>query len=273
MPRVIGFMLFLMLLISGLNQPAEAKFLRDGVRPPAGSTPGFQRAPARGTILRIRPPGASAEDAVRPRRLGNASGHIRRARHGWFWEIHSPALAAAAAGRLGGALASIAAEHARGRKMISPEQVHGISARWGTQITDAARMANLSEALLLAVITVESGGHADALSPKGAQGLMQLLPVTAKRFGVEDAFDPGPNIGAGAAYLDWLLDQFRGDILLALAAYNAGEGAMRRHGGVPPYAETRDYVVLVLGAFASAAALCANLLSSPRDPCKHHADL
>ncbi|HLS19419.1 MAG TPA: hypothetical protein VK090_06380, partial [Paracoccaceae bacterium] len=70
MPRAIGFMLLLMLLLSGLGQPVEAKFLRHGVRPPAGDTPGFQRAPARGIILRIRPPKASPEDAVRPRRQG-----------------------------------------------------------------------------------------------------------------------------------------------------------------------------------------------------------
>src|SRR5699024_8748983 len=126
-------------------------------------TPGFQRAPARGTIVRIRPPDISVTDAARARRLGQAPAVMRRARHGWFWKIHSPTLAAAVPDRVGVSLASIAAERARGRKMISPEQVHGISARWGAQITNAARMANLSEALLLAVITVESGGRADAL--------------------------------------------------------------------------------------------------------------
>ena len=72
---------------------------------------------------------------------------------------------------------------------------------------------------------------------------MQLIPATARRFGVADAFEPAANIAGGAAYLDWLLHEFGGDVLLALAGYNAGENAVHEHNGVPPYPETRDYVV------------------------------
>ena len=93
-----------------------------------------------------------------------------------------------------------------------------------------------------AVILAESAGRQWATSPKGAMGLMQLLPATARRFGVADPFDPAQNVAGGTRYLRWLLDRFGGDVTLALAGYNAGEGAVERHGGVPPYRETRNYV-------------------------------
>jgi soluble lytic murein transglycosylase-like protein len=96
--------------------------------------------------------------------------------------------------------------------------------------------------LVLAVIQVESNFNPKALSPKQAQGLMQLIPATAKRFGVADPYDPHQNVRGGMAYLRWLLDHFNGDLKLALAGYNAGEGAVKRHGGVPPYTETQNYV-------------------------------
>ena len=86
---------------------------------------------------------------------------------------------------------------------------------------------------------------------------MQLIPATARRFNVKDAYDPSQNIAGGAAYLNWLLKEFNGDVLLALAGYNAGEGAVRKHKGVPPYKETRDYVVKVLDAIvAGVGRLC-----------------
>jgi len=114
----------------------------------------------------------------------------------------------------------------------------------------------VSPALVLAVIAVESGGRSDAISGAGAQGLMQLIPATADRFGVEDAMDPAQNIKGGVAYLDWLLKEFKGDPILALAGYNAGENAVKNNNGVPPFAETRDYVPKVLAAFAVARNLC-----------------
>ena len=100
----------------------------------------------------------------------------------------------------------------------------------------------LDPTLVLAVIRVESNFNPQALSPKNAQGLMQLIPATAERFGVNDVWNPEENIRGGMAYLRWLLDHFDGDMILALAGYNAGEGAVARYGGVPPYAETQAYV-------------------------------
>ena len=100
----------------------------------------------------------------------------------------------------------------------------------------------LSPDLVLAVVEAESNFNPNAESPKNAQGLMQLIPATAQRFGVKNVWDPEQNLRGGMAYLRWLLDHFGGDIRLALAGYNAGEQAVRRHGGVPPYNETRNYV-------------------------------
>lgn len=100
----------------------------------------------------------------------------------------------------------------------------------------------LNPELVLAVVEVESNFTPTAQSPKQAQGLMQLIPATARRFGVADPWDPHQNLRGGMAYLRWLLDHFEGDLRLALAGYNAGEGAVRNHGGVPPFAETRNYV-------------------------------
>ena len=96
--------------------------------------------------------------------------------------------------------------------------------------------------LALAVISVESAFNVRAKSPKNAQGLMQLIPETAQRFRVKNAYDPAENIKGGLAYLQWLLAFFKGNVSLVAAAYNAGERAVERHHGIPPYPETRDYV-------------------------------
>ncbi|HEY9112622.1 MAG TPA: lytic transglycosylase domain-containing protein, partial [Rhodanobacteraceae bacterium] len=106
----------------------------------------------------------------------------------------------------------------------------------------ASRLTGVNGALLRAVIHAESGFNARALSYKGAQGLMQLMPGTASELGVGDAFDPAENISGGARYLAMLLRDYRGDVKLAAAAYNAGAGAVAKYGGVPPYAETQVYV-------------------------------
>ncbi len=103
--------------------------------------------------------------------------------------------------------------------------------------------------LALAVISIESNFQDNARSPKNAQGLMQLIPETAARFNVKNPFDPEDNLRGGLAYLRWLLAYFEGDVALALAGYNAGEGAVDRHKGVPPYTETRNYVRRILEIF------------------------
>jgi|GEM_PF-1434686 len=116
-------------------------------------------------------------------------------------------------------------------------------------INEAARAAGLDSALLMAVIDVESGGNPQAVSPKGASGLMQLMPGTAARHGASDLFDARQNVAAGARYLKELIRQF-GELPLALAAYNAGEGAVQKYGGqIPPYAETQSYVPRVIARY------------------------
>lgn len=103
--------------------------------------------------------------------------------------------------------------------------------------------------IVRAVIAVESCYNIRAVSPKGAQGLMQLIPATAERFGVSDAFDANQNIHAGTRYLSWLLKRYDGDLHKAIAAYNAGEGAVDKYKGIPPYRETQHYVRRVLTAY------------------------
>jgi len=110
----------------------------------------------------------------------------------------------------------------------------------------AARRHGLDPDLVMAVVSVESGFRPQAVSPKGAQGLMQLMPRTASSLGVADALDPAQNLDGGTRHLGQLLTLYGGDVTRALAAYNAGEGAVDRHGGVPPYRETRAYVKKVL---------------------------
>lgn len=114
-------------------------------------------------------------------------------------------------------------------------------------VREAAKRHRLDEALLMALIEVESGFRADALSPAGAMGLMQLMPQTARRFGVSDPWEPTANLDGGARYLSHLLGLFGGDLRLALAGYNAGEGSVFAAGRrIPPFKETQAYVPAVL---------------------------
>lgn len=120
-----------------------------------------------------------------------------------------------------------------------PEEVRALA-------VETARRHGLDPDLVLAVVGVESAFRTDAVSPKGARGLMQLMPATARSLGVSDALDPQQNLDGGVRHLGSLLALYRGDLRKALAAYNAGAGAVERYGGPPPYRETRDYVRRVL---------------------------
>jgi soluble lytic murein transglycosylase-like protein len=113
---------------------------------------------------------------------------------------------------------------------------------YAAEIAAAARQNGVEEAVVRAIIHAESAFNPNALSRVGAQGLMQLMPATARRFGVGNAFDAGQNIQGGVQYLAFLLKRFNGNLELAAAGYNAGEGAVAKYGGVPPYSETQRYV-------------------------------
>jgi len=137
--------------------------------------------------------------------------------------------------------------------MTSSQSLDGFTT--GNPTVDALIVAagarnGVDPVLLYAIMHRESSFHTGAVSPKGARGLMQLMPGTAARFGVRNIFDPAQNIEGGARYVRFLLDYFNGDVRLALAGYNAGEGAVNKYGGIPPYRETQEYVRLIGARYA-----------------------
>lgn len=121
--------------------------------------------------------------------------------------------------------------------------------RYDTAIYQAATLYQIPVELVRAVIKVESDYDPRAVSPAGARGLMQMIPATAERMQVRDIFDPRENIFGGVRYLRVLANMFNGDLQLTIAGYNAGEGAVVRHGGIPPYEETQQYVTKVLAYY------------------------
>lgn len=173
----------------------------------------------------------------------------------WYWEAVSPAINVDPATRFVSAMETLQKNATR---VATPRltTLEGIVAAHGVDILTSTIGTKVSPSLVLAVISVESAGQPGAVSHAGAQGLMQLMPATAERFGVTDSMNTKQNIKGGVAYLDWLLDEFDDDAVLALAGYNAGEGAVGRHQGVPPYNETRAYVPKVLAAWNVARRLC-----------------
>lgn len=130
------------------------------------------------------------------------------------------------------------------------------SAGWMMEYAErCSRAHNLSPALVKAIIRAESNGNRYAVSRKGAKGMMQLMPFTSKRMKVNDPFDPVENIEGGVKYIKELLGTFRGNVVHAVAAYNAGPAAVQKYGGIPPYPETRIYVKRVLNFYEQYAAL------------------
>lgn len=203
-------------------------------------------------VLAARPP---MKDPIVPSAdAPSGEAATRKATHDWFWEAVSPGIESAGPGRLAPALRAISGSD----KIRSPrlQAMQDIARIQGIPILRSTIGTSVSPALVLAVIAVESSGRTDAVSSAGAAGLMQLMPATAERFGVTDRMIADQNIAGGVKYLDWLMKEFDNDPILVLAGYNAGEGSVKKHSGVPPYAETRDYVPKVLAAFQVASGLC-----------------
>lgn len=186
----------------------------------------------------------------------------------WFWGALSPRLADGRDTRMQDAMALLR-NHPLGTARLTPDTgfMRRLAQKYGADIQNGTRNKRVSPAFVLAVIGVESAGNPKAVSSAGATGLMQLIPATAKRFGVREATDPSQNIAGGAAYLDWLLSEFGQDPLLALAGYNAGENAVKQYGGIPPYAETRNYVPKVVAAWQVARNLCKTPPDHVRQGC------
>ena len=186
----------------------------------------------------------------------------------WFWEIVQPGVVSSGQAHFESAMSAINKPPV-GKGIATPrlERLQTIADSYGNDILSASIGTDVSPALVLAVISVESAGRSDAVSHAGAQGLMQLIPATAERFGVSDSTNAQQNIKGGVAYLDWLIKEFNGDVVLALAGYNAGENAVKTNGGVPPYKETRAYVPKVLAAWQVARGLCLTPPELPSDGC------
>ena len=230
-----------------LAGPSMAKdFTFKSVKPPK---PGERRlisiAPAETPVP--APPGTptarlSAQPASAPAPL--------RPEVAGFWSAVSPGLADASPARLPEAI--------RAARGMEPRlaRLQAIANDYGREILAATVGTRISPALALAVIHAESAGRPAAVSPAGAVGLMQLMPATAADYGVTDRAEPAQNIRGGVRHLDRLWGLYDGDPVLMLAAYNAGEGAVARAGGVPSYPETRGYVPKVLAAFGVARGLC-----------------
>lgn len=212
----------------------------------------------------------SARPTIEPKPVVKAPASPSEAigKYTWFWDRVSPALANTGPGRLSEALLTLntVGEIAAPRL----QSMQDIARAQGVTILRSTVGTRVSPALVLAVIAVESSGRTDVTSHAGAQGLMQLMPDTAARFGVSDSMVAEDNIAGGVKYLDWLMGKFNNDPILVLAGYNAGEGSVMTHAGVPPYAETRDYVPKVLAAFQVASGLCTTPPELISDGCVFH---
>ncbi|WP_090219167.1 lytic transglycosylase domain-containing protein [Litoreibacter janthinus] len=246
----------LLLMALGIGLPVEAA----EQKPAFGGNFTFKKIapPKSGTkkliTIQIEPKPVVAKTPSAPKA---ADGPAAPSQLDWFWDAVSPSIDASLPGRFSNAVASLG-KAPKGKAVSAPrlETMQSIASQHGTTILLETLNKKISPAFVLALISVESGGRIAAESNKGAQGLMQLIPDTAARFGVTDSTDPAQNIKGGVAYLEWLMNEFKGDPILALAGYNAGENAVKKHKGVPPYAETRNYVPKVLAAWKVAKGMC-----------------
>lgn len=229
--------------------PPYPEFTFKRVKPPAAGTPriNVQIAPNEPTVGAVST-GPDADASKAP---------VIQGSYAWYWDIVSPDISASGPGRLLPALTALQGGP-DGASVAAPrlQQLQEIARAHGIEILKSTVGTNVSPALVLAVMAVESGGRVEAQSGAGASGLMQLMPATAERFGVTDVYDPAQNIRGGVGYLNWLMGEFKKDPVLVLAAYNAGENAVRDNAGVPPFRETRDYVPKVLAAWSVARGLC-----------------
>ena len=182
----------------------------------------------------------------------------------WFWERISPHAADGHPGRWEEVLALV---EAHGPDAATEARVRQVVRRWWRLMRRSAERHDISMALVAAVVSVESAGNPRAISAKGAGGLMQLMPGTARRLGVRNSLAPVPNLRGGTRYLAALIERFRGDVVLALAAYNSGPLTVERYRGVPPFAETRAYVPAVAQAYLAALAHCVEPVRDIRVAC------
>jgi len=241
-------------------KPGQVRFLTIQIDPAEQAAALAAQAAKPFAPLTAAPPPTAAAGASRAATGASAS-------YAWYWNMVSPALADRS-GRFAQALSALSMGPG-GQQVRAPrlERLQDIAQVHGRDILAATIGTEVSPALVLAVISTESGGRADAVSSSGAVGLMQLIPATATRFAVADSRDPSQNIKGGVAYLNWLMKEFDHDPLMVIAAYNAGENAVKGNGGVPPYAETRDYVPKVLAAWQVARGLCLSPPELVTDGC------
>lgn len=240
--------------------PGTRRFLTIQIDPTEQAAALAAQAAAPFTPVSVAPPSTASAGGGRAKDGASAS-------YAWYWDTVSPALGDRD-GRFSKAVGALSSGPG-GQGVRAPRlaALQDIANRHGREILAATVGTEVSPALVLAVISTESGGRADAVSRSGAVGLMQLIPATATRFSVDDSTDPAKNIKGGVAYLDWLMKEFDRDPLMVIAAYNAGENAVKNNGGVPPYAETRDYVPKVLAAWQVARGLCLSPPELVTDGC------
>ncbi|MFY0596557.1 MAG: lytic transglycosylase domain-containing protein [Cognatishimia sp.] len=249
------------------SPPPFPEFQAKRIKPPASGATGRIKVQIEERANPAVPPVIGAPTAVIPATADTVAAPAESL-YPWFWDVFPANGAETGPGRLEDAAELVSAPSGKGS--LTPPRLQAmqdIVSRYGRDILLATIGTEVSPAIVLAVIYTESAGQELAESTAGAIGLMQLMPATMERFGVADATVAADNIKGGAAFLDVLLKRYDGDPILALAAYNAGEGAVRDHEGVPPYPETLNYVPRVISAYTVARGLCTLPPLLPSDPC------